>query len=69
MIYENIRNLCLRENISIARLEREAGLSNGTVCRWKLCDPTVGKLKRVADRFGVTVDDLLQAKPITISVQ
>ena len=69
MIYENIRNLCDREQISVSRLERETGLSNGTIYRWKQSDPTVGRLKLVADRFGVTVDDLLQAKPSTGSVQ
>ena len=27
--------------------------------KWKAASPTVGKLKRVADYFGVTVDELL----------
>lgn len=59
MIYENIRKLCQAAGISISRLERETGLGNGTVCRWRQCDPTVSKLKVVADYFGITIDDLL----------
>lgn len=68
MIYENIRNLCRKAKISVFQLEREAGLGNGTVRRWKQSDPTVMKLKRVADYFGVTLDSLL-GKDSTSSVQ
>ena len=69
VIYENIRKLCAKENISICRLERETGLSNGTIRSWKRSNPSVGRLKLVADRFGVPLEDLLQEQPSTISVQ
>lgn len=59
MIYENIRKLCSETHVSIFRLERETGLGNGTIFRWKTSDPTVSKLKLVADYFGVSVDSLL----------
>lgn len=59
MIYENIQSLCRQKGISIARLERETGLGNGTVCRWKWADPTVTRLKQVADYFGVTLESLM----------
>lgn len=60
MIYENIRKLCSEAHVSISRLERETGLGNGTIFRWKTGDPTVSKLKLVADYFGVSVDSLLR---------
>lgn len=62
MIYEQILALCKERRVSIARLERECGLGNATIRGWEKSSPTVEKLKRVADYFGVTVDYLLTAK-------
>ena len=60
MIYENILALCRAYNITIAKLERLIGLGNGTICRWKHSDPTVTRLKQVADYFGVSLESLLE---------
>lgn len=59
MILKNIQALCREKGISISQLERETGLGNGTVCRWRKGDPTVTRLKLVADYFGVTLEQLL----------
>lgn len=59
MIFETIESLCKQRGISIARLEREAGLGNATVRGWETGSPRVDKLKLVADYFGVTVDSIL----------
>ena len=59
MIFENIQALCREKRITVSRLERETGLGNGTVCRWRQSDPTVTRLKLVADYFGVTLESLL----------
>ena len=59
MILENITRLCKKNGISIARLERETKISNGTISRWGTSSPTIHNAKAVADYFGVTVDDLL----------
>ena len=59
MIYDNISCLCKERGISIAKLERELGIGNGTIGKWANSSPTAEKLKRVADYFGVTVDSLL----------
>ena len=60
MIYDNILLLCKKKGISIARLERENGLGNATVRRWKKSTPRVETLKTIADYFEVTVDELLK---------
>ena len=54
-----IRRLCKEKKITIAKLERELGFGNGTVRGWATSVPQSNKLKRVADYFGVTVDELL----------
>nr|DAX17795.1 MAG TPA: repressor protein [Caudoviricetes sp.] len=59
VILDNIRAMCAKRGISTFVLERELGFGDGTIIKWKTASPTVGKLKRVADYFGVTVDELL----------
>lgn len=47
----------------MAALEKELGFGNATIRGWATSDPGASKLKKVADRFGVTVDYLLRATP------
>ena len=61
MLYENVVFLCKKAGISIARLEIETGIGNGTIGRWKKSSPNVENVKKVADFFGVTVDSLIAA--------
>lgn len=63
VVYKNISELCNQRNISIAKLEREVGVGNGTIGRWEKSSPTVENLKKVADYFGVTVNDLISQAP------
>jgi transcriptional regulator with XRE-family HTH domain len=62
MILENITRLCKEKGVSIAKLERETGISNGTISRWGVSSPTVNNLKAVADYFGVALDDLTKER-------
>ena len=57
-IVERIRQLCARNDISIAALERQLNFGNGTIGRWSTASPTVERLGKVADYFGVSVDYL-----------
>jgi len=59
MLYDKILILCGKNGISIARLERETGLGNGTIRRWKQGNPGAENLKRVARYFQVSMDELL----------
>ena len=59
LVYENVTALCKQNGISVSALEKELGLGNATIRGWAKSDPGANKLKKVADRFGVTVDSLL----------
>lgn len=59
-MYNKIKALCDTKKISIAALEKEVGLSNGTISKWKNSSPTVDSLKLVADYFKKTVDYFLK---------
>ena len=54
-----ITELCKEKNISLAELERQAGLKQRTVYKWDESVPSVDKVKAVADALGVSVDRLL----------
>lgn len=60
MIYDRIKALCDKKKISIAALERAAGIGNGTINGWKTGSPTVDKLQAVAKALGVKVNKLLE---------
>ena len=59
MLIKKIVSLCKQRNISIAQLEREIGLGNGTIGGWKKSSPTIDNVKKVAEFFCVTIDSLV----------
>lgn len=60
MIFDTVLNLCNKEGITIARLEKECGFGNATVRGWKESSPSVEKLKAVADYFHVSIEYLIK---------
>ena len=60
MIYDSIVKRCKAKGISIMQLEKSCGLGNGTVAGWKNCSPRVDLLIRVANFFGITIDELIR---------
>lgn len=61
-LYEIIKKLCESNSISVFSLERKLGFGNGTISKWDNSSPTVANLKKVADYFGVTIEELLGEK-------
>ena len=62
MIYENVKRLCEKNKTSIWALEKTCGIGNGTIGKWagREADPSISVLQKIANQFGVTVDDLLR---------
>lgn len=60
MLLKNVSELCKKHGITFAELERETSLGNGTIRRWETSSPSVANVKKVADYFGCTVDELLK---------
>ena len=59
MLIERIRELCFGQSITLAELERRAGISNGTIAKWEKSEPRIGSVLKVADYFGVSIDWLV----------
>lgn len=52
---ERLEEILKEKKMSRRKLEREAGLGVGTVAKWKMFDPTVQNIQKVADVLGVSV--------------
>lgn len=63
-IYERIKDLA-KGKISINNLEKELGISRGSLCKIDKNKPTSEKLQKIADFFDVSTDYLLTGQDIT----
>ena len=62
MLYSKIEAMCRERGISIAGLDKAVGLGNATIKGWKESSPRFDNLAKVAEYFGCTVDELINAK-------
>lgn len=58
-IYERVMKLCSERNIDKTTLEKACGFSQNSINKWKSSMPSIDKIIKVANYFGVTVDYLL----------
>ena len=58
-VKDRIRALAESVGKTIATVEKELGIGNGTIGRWDASAPSADKLAAVADYFDVSVDYLL----------
>lgn len=60
MVYENVKKICDEKGISITQLEKEAGLSSGSIGKWRNCIPKADSLQAVAKVLKVKMEKLLK---------
>ena len=60
LIFNNILEIAQSKGMSISQLERLAGLSKGSISKWKTASPTVENLQAVAKVLKVKVEKLLK---------
>lgn len=60
MIYNNVKELCEKQGISISELEKRAKLGNGTIGGWRKSSPKIANIQAVAKVLGVKVEKLLK---------
>ncbi|MGX7014430.1 helix-turn-helix domain-containing protein [Vagococcus silagei] len=58
-ILQSIKDLANINQVSLAEVERQTGLSNGSITKWGKSSPSIDKLEKVATFFNVSVDYLL----------
>lgn len=57
-LVKRIELLCDEHGTTFAGVERDCGLSNGSIRRWDTNTPSTDKLQKVADYFNVSLDYL-----------
>jgi len=60
LLYDKVSALCREKGIRISELEKECGLRNSTVRKWKESIPRADRLKKVADYFGKPMEYFLK---------
>lgn len=58
-IYNNIKAVCKSRGVSISKLEEDLGFTRSSLYKWDRHQPSIGNLKKVADYFNITVDELI----------
>ncbi|MBU2701757.1 transcriptional regulator with XRE-family HTH domain [Sporomusaceae bacterium BoRhaA] len=59
LLVKRIQNLCQNKNMSLPKLERELKFGKGSIYNWDTNSPSINKVIKVAQYFGVTVDYLV----------
>lgn len=57
-MFERIKNLCVENGVSIAKLERELGFPRSSIRKWNSSSPSIDKVQKVVQYFGVSIDYL-----------
>ena len=56
---ERIKQLAKEKNLSIAKLEKKAGLANATIRKWENAKPQAESLAKVARVLDVSIEELM----------
>ncbi|MGN0347668.1 MAG: helix-turn-helix domain-containing protein [Lachnospiraceae bacterium] len=56
---EKIKELCKKNKITIAKLEREMKLSNNSISKWDIKKPSYDKVIAVAKYFNVKIGEII----------
>ncbi|WP_313579344.1 helix-turn-helix domain-containing protein [Lacrimispora sp.] len=67
-VFERIESLRKSKKISQGKLEKELGFSNGSISKWKTSMPTLERLQKIADYFGVTINYLMTGEEDNVSL-
>lgn len=61
-IYTKVAELAHERGVSLAKIERDVDMGNGTIGKWKTTSPKLENVMKVADYFGMTIDALIGGK-------
>ena len=59
-LVEKIKSLAKERGLTIAQIETECGIGQKSIYNWDTSMPAVDKVKRVAQKLGVTLDELTE---------
>ena len=57
-LYDRIKTECEKQNITIKQLEKNAGVANGTVGKWRKGAPRVSTLIKISEALKIPFSEL-----------
>ena len=65
VLYQRIKLLCKKHNITMAQLAEKVGISESLIRKWgSSTSPSIDKVRRIAEFFDVSVDYLIGTSDI-----
>lgn len=58
-ILDRIKKLCKLKGITLSRMEKDIGLSQGAAYKWKNSSPSLEVLEKLSNFFNVSVDYIM----------
>lgn len=57
---DKIKSLAKERGMTIMQVEKECSIGQRSIYNWDINIPSVDKVKRVADFFGVTIEEIIR---------
>ena len=58
LTYELIKQMCKDKGVTVTGTEKELGFARGSLCKVDSSKPSMEKVQKIADYFGVSVEYL-----------
>lgn len=68
-LFEKVMEKAKEKGIRITNLEKAAGMSKGSICKWEHGNPRINNLQAVAKVLGVSIIDLIEEEEDGTAVQ
>ena len=56
LTYETIKKLCKEKGVTVTKVEKDLGFAKGSLCKLNTNKPSLEKVQKLADYFGVSVN-------------
>lgn len=64
LTYDTIKKLCKKQGVTVTGAEKDLGFARGSLCKVNTNKPSIQKVQKLADYFGVSVDYLMNQNEI-----
>lgn len=62
LTYDTIKQLCKSKGVTVTGVEKELGFSKGSLCKIDTNKPSMEKVQKLANYFGVSVEFLMSGE-------
>ena len=62
LTYESIKKLCKNKGVTVTGAEKALGFARGSLCKVDTNKPSMEKVQKLADYFGVSVEFLISGE-------